>query len=104
MAPRSAILNLPPEVVRELNSRIVASGFAKYEEHSSWLKEKGFPVSKTALHRYAADRSDWLQSDEAERIEVRLKCLDIASRLDEVKTGDDLIALADRLIQWIYKR
>lgn len=52
MPRRSSVLAVPPEIREELNARLVAGGFAGYEELAAWLAAQGCQISKSALHRY----------------------------------------------------
>lgn len=52
MSRRSAIFDLPQEVREELSERLISSGFGGYEGLSDWLADKGFSISKSAIHRY----------------------------------------------------
>lgn len=51
--PRRKAVDLLPELLRsDLNSRLIAGGFAGYEALAAWLEKQGFGISKSALHRY----------------------------------------------------
>lgn len=52
MAPRSSIEKLPEEVRRWLERALTENGFSGYVELETLLKEKGFVISKSAIHRY----------------------------------------------------
>jgi hypothetical protein len=52
MARRSAIDVLPSEVRRWLDRALSAQGFAQYQQLEELLREKGFSVSKSSIHRY----------------------------------------------------
>lgn len=52
MARRSKIGDLPAEVRRWLNATLVEGNFAGYELLEGALKERGFQISKSAIHRY----------------------------------------------------
>jgi hypothetical protein len=58
MPARSKVLLLPEAIRSDLDSRLVAGGFAGYEALSDWLGEQGFEISKSALHRYGAQFED----------------------------------------------
>jgi hypothetical protein len=53
-APRKVDL-LPPDVRRELDARLVQSGFSGYCALSDWLAEQGLEIGKTALHQYGQE-------------------------------------------------
>ncbi len=52
MPARSKIEGLPAEVRAWLDKALADNGFSKYELLSELLKEKGFEISKSALHRH----------------------------------------------------
>ena len=55
MPHRSRIVyDLPAELRRELDVRIVRGGFSRYREHAEWLAERGHSASESALQRYGA--------------------------------------------------
>ena len=55
MPPRSKVLQLPEEVRRELEQKLLGGGFADYTGLSEWLADKGYEVSKSAIHRFGQD-------------------------------------------------
>ncbi|EXI62217.1 hypothetical protein MHD_10225 [Mannheimia granulomatis] len=52
MAPRSSIEKLPEDVRHWLERALTENGFSGYIELENLLKEKGFVISKSAIHRY----------------------------------------------------
>lgn len=52
MARRPAILQLPDEVRHWLERALTDSNFSGYEALEAMLREKGFQISKSAIHRY----------------------------------------------------
>lgn len=53
--PRRASVELLPEDTKAwLDKALVGSGFSGYEALAAALEEKGFAISKSALHRYGA--------------------------------------------------
>ncbi len=55
MPPRNKVFDLPPEVREQLNEKLVSSGFQGYEALAGWLRERGYNVSKSSVHRYGQD-------------------------------------------------
>lgn len=49
MPPPSKVDQLPEEVRRELDERIVANGFGGYVALAEWLTERGFEIGKSTL-------------------------------------------------------
>lgn len=52
MARRSTIEKLPEDVRRWLERALTESGFSGYNELESLLRERGYVISKSAIHRY----------------------------------------------------
>lgn len=52
MPRRSSLLELPPALRDDLNSRLLANGFRDYEALAAWLQGAGYEISKSALHRW----------------------------------------------------
>jgi len=91
-----AAVDLLPEGVREeLHARLIASGFGGYEELSDWLTERGFSISKSALHRHG------------QKFKLRLDALKISTEMAKAvveATPDDEGALNDALIRLVQDR
>lgn len=62
MGRRANISRLPEDVKTALDERLRANGYSQYHELSLWLTEAGYPISKSAIHRYgqALERTDAL--------------------------------------------
>jgi len=85
-------LSLPDSIKKELDKRLIDGGFAGYEALSEWLSEKGYEISKSALHRYGTE------------FEQRLAALKIATEqaravVDAV--GDEEGSMNEALIRLI---
>ncbi|AKH64900.1 MULTISPECIES: DUF3486 family protein [Photorhabdus] len=52
MARRSTIDKLPEDVRHWLERALTESGFSGYQELENLLKDKGYTISKSAIHRY----------------------------------------------------
>lgn len=55
MPRRSSVSALPQEVRRWLERSLEESGFGNYALLAALLKDKGFEISKTSLHRWGQD-------------------------------------------------
>jgi len=55
MPQRSKVLTLPDDVKAELDKKLVVGGFADYVALSDWLKNQGYEISKSSLHRYGTE-------------------------------------------------
>ncbi len=69
---RSFYYSLSPEHQRELDRRLVESGFADYGEHQQWLASIGCTISKTQLSIYGAKFRDRFEDAEIQRGYERL--------------------------------
>lgn len=52
MPQRSTVSQLPPEVLDELDRRLIEGGFSDYSGLSDWLAGQGFEISRSAVHRH----------------------------------------------------
>ena len=108
MPQTTAINSLPSEVQDALRQRLLATGFGQYEKHSEWLREQGFSVSKSAIHRYASTHGTTIKAqqqsgDSPSLVEARLRCLEIASSL-KPGSASELVRDAGELLKWVYDR
>lgn len=46
---------LPKPVLEELHERLRHVAYGGFVEHSAWLEQQGYIVSKSAIHRYAQE-------------------------------------------------
>lgn len=95
MPQRSKVLTLPEPVKAELDKKLVAGGFTDYIALSDWLKEQGYEISKSSLHRYGTE------------FEQRLSAIKIAT--DQAQAiadtiGDDQGALGEALTRLIQEK
>ena len=74
MAPRSSIEQLPEDVRRWLERALTENGFAGYVELEKLLKDKGYSISKSAIHRYG------------QKIEGRLKAIKESAEIAKLTT------------------
>ena len=103
-----SVKSLPLEILNELRQRLLSTGFGQYEEHADWLQSKGFQISKSSIHRYATAHASAIMAmqqagDSPSPIEVRLRCLEVASSLAP-GIASDLMREAGELLKWIYRR
>ncbi|CDF99252.1 DUF3486 family protein [Avibacterium paragallinarum] len=93
MAPRSSIEKLPEDVRRWLERALTENGFSGYVELESLLREKGYSISKSAIHRYG------------KQIESRLKAIKDSAEIAKLITeqvddeGDSQSDALMRLVQ-----
>lgn len=52
MSRRSTVLGLPPEAKEWLDKALVVGNFSGYEELEKELADRGYAISKSAIHRY----------------------------------------------------
>lgn len=55
MPERSLVLKLPAEVKSWLDKALIDGNFSGYEALSEALKEKGYSISKSSIHRYGKE-------------------------------------------------
>lgn len=105
---RNSISLLPEGVQSELTEKYFSERYLSLDDHVAWLSEKGYTVSRSALQRYMASRKNPLLESEHERKRsiqheqsVRFRCLEIASRMYSGDDQQELLGLAEDLIDWI---
>lgn len=98
MPARSAVGQLPEEIRDELNRRLVESGFSGYADLAAWLREQGYQVSKSAVHRHGSELER--QFDEAMADVRRTRALAKACK-DEGDAGDqgDVLSATSGILQ-----
>ena len=95
MPRRSSIETLPAELKAWLDGALVAGGFADYRELAAELTARGYPRSKSAVHRYG------------EKFEERIAQLKVATeqaRAIVTASPDDEGAMADALMRLVQER
>lgn len=95
MPQRSKVHTLPENVKADLDKKLVTGGFSDYVTLSDWLKDQGYEISKSSLHRYGSE------------FEQRLSAIKIAT--DQAQAiadtiGDDQGVLGDALTRLIQEK
>lgn len=62
MPPRSKVVTLPAEVKAWLDQALAENNFSDYEALAQELTERGFAISKSALHRYGQNFEERLSA------------------------------------------
>lgn len=107
--PRALSVNsLPEEIQNELRQRLLSAGFGQLDSHVEWLSSKGYTISRSSVHRYAAANAPSIMSQQhpdnaPSTVEVRLRCLEAACSL-QPSSASGLIRDAEELMKWVYKR
>lgn len=89
MAPRAKIEALPEDVRRWLERALTESGFSGYEALESMLRDKGYQISKSAIHRYG---------QKIERRFAAIKASTEAARMLTEGAADDQDARSEAVI------
>lgn len=89
MAPRAKIEALPEDVRRWLERALTESGFSGYEALESVLRDKGYQISKSAIHRYG---------QKIERRFAAIKASTEAARMLTEGAADDQDARSEAVI------
>jgi hypothetical protein len=95
MAPRSKVDQLPEDIRRELEQRLIASGFGDYQGLAGWLAEKGYEIGKSSLHR-------WGQPFEERLAAVRVATQQAHAIVEA--TPDSANAVNDALLRLVQER
>lgn len=97
MARRSKVDALPPAILDEFNSRLIASGFSGYEGFVEWLKSMGYNISKSALHRHGSALE--AEFEEAMADARRTRALVKAARQSGDENDDAMLSAASTIMQ-----
>lgn len=89
MGRQSSISELPEEVRLSLNRELSARNFSDYEALAGWLREQGFEISKSAVHRYG---------QKIERRMAAIKASTEAAKMIVEAAGDDKDARSESVI------
>lgn len=54
MGERSKVTSLPAWVREDLDSKLLAGGFANYVQLQDWLRAQGYDIGKSSIHRYGS--------------------------------------------------
>lgn len=89
MARQSSITVLPDEEIAALNREIVARKFSGYEDLEAWMRERGFSVSRSAIHRHG---------QKIERRMAAIRASTEAAKMITEAAGDDQDARSEAVI------
>jgi len=89
MGRQSSITALPEPVRQALNCELNARNFSGYEALEDWLRDQGFEISKSAIHRYG---------QKIERRMAAIKASTEAAKLITESAGDDQDARSEAVI------
>jgi hypothetical protein len=89
MARQSSITTLPEEVRRWLERALTEQNFSGYEALEAMMREKGFAISKSAIHRYG---------QKIERRFAAIKASTEAARIITEGAADDQDARSEAVI------
>ena len=95
MAPRSKVVQLPANIKQWLDQVLVAQSFGGYEALANELKERGYAVSKSSLHRYGQSFEDRLGA---------LKTATEQAKAIVSEVGDEEGATNDALLRLIQEK
>ncbi len=94
MAPRSKIERLPLQARKELDQRLLDSGFSDYTAIADDLYRSGHRISKSAVHRYGRELERRVQLGRAQE---QLEAAGVSQELAAELTGDStLVVVIDR--------
>lgn len=91
MPQRSKIITLPEEVKVELDQRLLAGKFCDYSALAEWLRDKGFDISRSAIHRYGQNFEERLAA--ITMATEQAKAVAEAAKDDEGAMNESLIRL-----------
>lgn len=89
MARESAVTALPREVQDELNRQLIEQNFTGYEDFETWLRNLGYEISKSSIHRYG---------QKIERRMAAIRASTEAAKFITEAAGDDQDARSEAVI------
>lgn len=89
MARESAVSALPREVQDELNRQLIDQNFTGYEDFETWLRNLGYEISKSSIHRYG---------QKIERRMAAIRASTEAAKFITEAAGDDQDARSEAVI------
>jgi len=95
MPKRSAVKGLPTDVKAWLDHALIKNNFSDYKALEDALKEKGFSISKSSIHRYGREFEGKLAA-------IKLATEQARAVVEEV--GDEENALGDALTQVVQQK
>ncbi|AYZ16031.1 MULTISPECIES: phage protein Gp27 family protein [Klebsiella] len=108
MARTTAVDKLPPEIRQELNDVLIRTNFSNFDYLTFWLEEKGYPIARSAINRYAIKhREEILGLHVGSRYELaslKLSALQIAAKLSPEHILEDLKKDAESILEWAIKQ
>lgn len=99
MPPRSLVEQLPEEIRRALDERLIGCAYSGYEGLSAWLEERGYVIKKSALANYGKKLQEMQLAAEAKLQTVRA-ATDAAMLLAK-ELNDDEAQLSSAVISMI---
>ena len=97
MGRRSKIKDLPTALVDDLNSRLIDRGFSGYDELAGWLRDLGYNISKSAVHRHGSALEQ--EFEEAMADARRTRALARAAREEGGDEDNALLTAATEIMQ-----
>lgn len=108
MSKPSVIDVMPAPIRAALMQRIIDDGYGNYLAISVWLKEQGFTLSKSALHRFGKELKDMRTETHLDAlrrtidrsdalVDLRMRCLESATASEP----HDAFGAAKRYLEWV---
>ena len=108
MGRKTAMVNVPKDVLEELGRRYIEQPALTINQHNEWLAEKGYIINRSSLHRYLRANHSPAQVDPAASLPVasdaqsiRLGCLMVAATYALPGDKVDLMKTAENFVDWV---
>lgn len=89
MGRESGVTALPEDTRKALDQALIARGFTGYVDLEAWLRDQGFEISKSAIHRYG---------QKIERRMAAIRASTEAAKFITEAAGDDQDARSEAVI------
>ncbi|MGS4242455.1 phage protein Gp27 family protein [Serratia marcescens] len=108
MGRTGCVNQLPLDIRQELNDELVRTNFTRFDYLTSWLEEKGYPVARSSINRYAVKYREEILSlnvgSKYELASLKLSALQIVSARAPERSIEDLKSDAESILMWAIKQ
>ena len=98
---------LPKKIREEFNEVVISKNYRDCGSLVLWLKERGYPTSKSAVHRYVSESRGKLSAsismDPARLADMRLRALELSVIIDQDSALDAIKHRADNILKWAFE-
>ncbi|EOZ3690422.1 phage protein Gp27 family protein [Klebsiella oxytoca] len=97
---------LPKKIREEFNEVVISKNYRDCGSLVLWLKERGYPTSKSAVHRYVSENRGKLSASVSVGsglAEIRLRAFELSAKLEMSTDLYSIKERADDILDWVFK-